>query len=184
MPARLLPFPSRAFAPHGAATAPSSAEQEAGTLRPSDVIEIGRAILEGGAEPAATLQKIAAAVVELRLVTRLPHLHALFPDPLHALGIHRPLCRIVCGVKDDELLHCAEMLGATVTSACREAAEGLDKTFDPEAWADVLTEILRPQRPAASGACEVQNIETLRLIRFAKRGAFCGASDVEGDDVA
>jgi hypothetical protein len=35
------------------------------------------------------------------------------------LGIHRPLCRLVCGVTDDELRHCAEMLGNVIASAAR-----------------------------------------------------------------
>jgi hypothetical protein len=180
MSARLLPFPSLSF----------PAEQAAGTLRPSDVIEAVRAILEGGALPAATLQKIAAALVELRLVTRLPNLYALFPDPAHALGIHRPICRIVCGVKEEELLHIGDALFATITAACRETAPDLGDKFDAEVWADVLTEILKPQCPAAGAACEIHDIATLRLTRLARRGAFVGASfaadegDGDGDDAA
>jgi hypothetical protein len=59
----------------------------------------------------------------------------------------------------------------SLASATREAAEGLDDTFDPDAWAGVLTEILRPARPAVSGACEVHDIETLRLIRVGRTGS-------------
>ena len=73
------------------------------------------------------------------------------------------------------------MLYATITSACREAASDLGDKFNAEMWADVLTEILRPARPAVSGACEVHDIETLRLIRLARRGAFVGASFADDD---
>jgi hypothetical protein len=50
----------------------------------------------------------------------------------------------------------------------------------------VLTEILRPARPAASGACEVHDIETLRLIRAAKVERFIGGgfSSDDPDDAA
>jgi hypothetical protein len=118
--------------------------------------------------------RIAAALVELRLVTHLPNLHALFPDPLHALGIHRPLCLIVCGVADGELQHCAEMLGDVITSATRGAAEGLDDTFDAEMRAVVLVDLFAPQRgPRIS---EVVDIETPRLIGLARRGALAARS--------
>jgi hypothetical protein len=45
----------------------------------------------------------------------------------------------VCGVKDNYLVHCAEMLGALIASATREAAEVLDDKFDADAWACVST---------------------------------------------
>jgi hypothetical protein len=74
------------------------------------------------------------------------------------------------------------LLGAVVTSETNEAAQVLDSSFDPQAWVEVLTEILRlPQRPAAGGACEIHDIATLRLIRDAKHGAFVGASFADDD---
>ena len=73
--------------------------------------------------------------------------------------------------RPDELLHAGEALFATITSACREVAPDLDETFDHEAWADVLTELLRPARPAVSGACEVHDIEMLRMTWMVRRGA-------------
>jgi hypothetical protein len=64
------------------------------------------------------------------------------------------------------------MLGVAIISAAPEVTGVLDGEFDIEMWADVLTEVLRPHRPAAGGACEIHDIATLRLIRDAKRGCF------------
>ena len=119
------------------------------------------------------------------LLSRLPTLHALFPDPSQTLGRHRALCRQVASVTDAEIERAGEMLRATVTSTCREAAEVLGDKFDAEMWATVLVEVLAPQCGPRTG--EVIDIATLRLIRLARRGASVGASFAptgDGDDVA
>jgi hypothetical protein len=74
------------------------------------------------------------------------------------------------------------MLGTAIMSAAREAAEGLDRTFDPEAWAGVLVEILAPRRGPRTG--EVIGIETLRLIPLARRGDLNGELFADDNGVA
>jgi hypothetical protein len=79
-----------------------------------------------------------------------------------------------------EIDRAAEMLGVAITSAVNEATEVLDVA----GWTSVLTKVLAPRRGPQVG--EVIDIETLRLIRLARRGAYCGAlfADDEGDDAA
>jgi hypothetical protein len=134
------------------------------------MVESGEELLTQSEPLQRILQKLAAGLVECMLLSRLPTLHVLFPDPSQALGRHRALCRQVAGVTHAETGRAAEMLGAAVISATREAAEVLDDTFDADAWAAVLTEILRPARPAVGNACEVHDIATPRLVRDAERG--------------
>jgi len=76
------------------------------------------------------------------------------------------------------------MLDAAIMSAAGEAKASLDKTFDAEMWADVLTEVLRPYRSAGGG--EMHDIATLRLIRDAKRSCFIDGrfSSDDPDDAA
>jgi len=136
---------------------------------PADAIRFSRAFLTGeialpvGPRRDAFLQKTAANVIELRLLMRLPHLHALFPEPLHALGVHRELCRAVTGIQQDEVAFCAETLFATIMSACREVSAGLSDMFDAAAWTRVLVEVLA-DKPLPHGG-EVIDIESLRLIK-------------------
>ena len=151
------------------------------------MVETGEEMLLTQSEPLQRiLQKLAAGLIECVLLSRLPTLHALFPDPSQTLGRHRALCRQVASVTDAEIERAGEMLGATVTSACREAAEVLGDKFDAEMWAAVLVEVLAPQCGPRTG--EVIDIATLRLIRLARRGASVGASfaadEGDGDDVA
>jgi hypothetical protein len=128
------------------------------------VYQAGEAVDPQVPEVARILQRVAAGVVECQLMSRLSVLHRLWPDPLRALA--KPaLCRQLAGVGSRELERAGEMLGATIVSAVNETASFLDGTFDPEAWAGVLTQILKPVRPVVGGSCEVHDIETLRLIR-------------------
>lgn len=182
MSAKLLPFPPLVFP--AAASLAGAVDGMPVSLQPLHRL---RSMVEAGEEtmpqsyPVRILQKLAAGVVECMLQSRLATLQALWSEPHKALA-HRQHCRQVAGVTDDEIDRAGEMLGAAVMAACREAAKDLD--FDVEEWTDVLIEVLAPHRIPRTG--EVIDIETLRLIRLARRGAFDGASfaDDNGDDVA
>jgi hypothetical protein len=125
------------------------------------------------------LQRLAAGVIECQLMARFASLHFQWPDAQAALA-HPDLCRAIAGVGRQEIDRAGEMLFAAIMSAARETAPDLGDKFDAEMWADVLTEVLRPQRPAAGDACEIPNIASLRLIRDARRGHLVGG--FSGDD--
>ena len=149
--------------------------------------EAGEGVLPQAPPVRRILQRLAAGVIEVQLLARFTSLHFHWLDAEAALA-QPELCRAIAGVGWQEIERADEMLFGAIMSAAGEAKASLDETFDAEMWADVLTEILRPQRPASGGACEMHDIATLRLIRAAKRGAFVGASladdEGDGDDAA
>src|SRR5262249_6927010 len=102
------------------------------------------------------LQRVAAGIIECQLMARFDSLHSHWPDPQAALA-QPELCRAIAGVGWQEVDRADEMLGAAIMSAAGEAKASLDETFDAEMWADVLTEVLKPQPPAVGGACELHD---------------------------
>ena len=94
-------------------------------------------------------------------------LHALWHDPGRRSPIAR-LRKLVTGIKDDWIDRAVDTLGAAITSAANETAEVVPD-LDVDGWTDVLTQ----QRGPRTG--EVHDIEVLRLIRLARRGAFAGS---------
>src|SRR5262249_20244681 len=96
---------------------------------------------------------------------RFASLHSHWPNAQAALAQPK-LCRAMAGVGWQEIERAGPLLFAAITSAARETAPDLGDKFAPEGWADVLTEILARQRARRAGAaCEVHDIEMLRLIR-------------------
>jgi hypothetical protein len=78
------------------------------------------------------------------LLSRLPTLHVLFPDPSQALGRHRTLCRQVVGATGSETGRAGEMLGDAVCRVRRSGRSDRPRVR-PRDLGYVLLEVLVPQ---------------------------------------
>lgn len=136
------------------------------------------------------VRRLAAGYLECLVLQKSASIVALWPTPQALLDDRGEVVQVMIDHFQEAATAAGPLARAAVHNALQEAVELPEGPDEGTAagYADAILQRLEWDRGprAFLGGAEVHDIETLRLIRLARRGAFDGASfaDDNGDDVA